>query len=287
MFHYVMSGFNYYHFDIELFEKIIKYLNEKYKIISLKEYNNLINKKKEIDDNYIMLTFDDGTIDHYKYVYPILKKYNCSGLFFVSSNIFYKKVLDIQIIHQLFAKIEISKLYHEVIDEIKSLHTSIKINKYLFLKSEQEKFIKENLQYILPKPIRTKIIQNLSKKYKISTNFKDYYMNIENMKEMKKNNMFFGLHTSNHKRLSMLSYDEQYNEIMDNLISLKKYNLLDNEFISIAYPFGEYDNNTLKILNNLDIKYGFKVGKSDNNNLLEIAREDCNILKEDEYAKLH
>ena len=43
MFHYVVPKFNYYHFDLDLFEEKIKYLNSKYKVISLKDYDNLLN----------------------------------------------------------------------------------------------------------------------------------------------------------------------------------------------------------------------------------------------------
>ena len=104
MFHYVSKNFNYYHYDLDLFDKTICYLSNNYKIISLKEFNSMIENKIQITDNYVMLTFDDGTIDHYQNVYPILKKYNCSGLFFIPSCIFKNKVLDIQIIHQLLSK---------------------------------------------------------------------------------------------------------------------------------------------------------------------------------------
>ena len=118
MFHYVKTNSNYYHYDLKQFEKTIKYLKENYKVISLKQFDELKKENKIIPDDYIMLTFDDGTIDHYKNVYSILLKYNCSGLFFIPSCIFNNKVLDVQIIHQLLENNSIDILMNDLISEI-------------------------------------------------------------------------------------------------------------------------------------------------------------------------
>ena len=68
MFHYVTRDFNYFHFDVDEFENTIKELIKHYRIIGLIELYDRIKEKKELK-NCIMLTFDDGTKDHYKYVY--------------------------------------------------------------------------------------------------------------------------------------------------------------------------------------------------------------------------
>ena len=75
MFHYVKPYSKYYYYDTELFEKTIEYLNSNYEIISLKKYDELKVHNKSVSDKYVMLTFDDGTIDHYDYVYKILKRH--------------------------------------------------------------------------------------------------------------------------------------------------------------------------------------------------------------------
>lgn len=78
MFHYVTKNFNYYHFDADLFEKTIVDLMKDNNIISYSDFIYKFNNNL-ISENDILLTFDDGTIDHYEYVYKILKKYNLSG----------------------------------------------------------------------------------------------------------------------------------------------------------------------------------------------------------------
>lgn len=278
MFHYVTKEFNYYHFDVDLFEKTLIQLKKDYSIISLKEFDHIYNNGRE--QNYVLLTFDDATIDHYQKVYPILLKHNCSGLFFVSSCNFTNKILDIQIIHQLLALNKFDEIYNDLMSELKK--NGDKINERILfnaLDNEKEKIFKQILQYKLPYLIRKKILNKLILKYNISTKNNDYYISVNNLKEMKKNGMYFGIHTSNHPNLKLLNYKQQYKEINDNLLLLLKNKLAENDLLSIAYPFGLYNEDTFKVLKELNIKYGFKAFNSAIENKFEINRIDCNELK--------
>lgn len=292
MFHYVKPYSNYYHYDLLLFETTIKYLKSKYKIISLKDYDNLLKNKKNISDEYVMLTFDDGTKDHFKYVYPILKKYECPGLFFIPSCINTNKMLDIQIIHQLISKVGIDILYNDLmicLDE-----KGIKLHDYKIddsLDKEKMAVFKQLLQYKLSPMIRYDILPCFSKKYNLSTDVYLNYITIDEMKEMKKNNMFFGIHTNTHPRLSTLSKRDQFNEINDNMKFLVDNNLIDKNLLSIAFPYGSFDKNTLRTMEDLDIKYGFKVNDVKSNENIStiklIDRLDCNLLKEEVYEQVY
>ena len=75
---------------------------------------------------------------------------------------------------------------------------------------------------------------------------------------MKKMGMIFGSHGNNHKWLDTLNFEEQKDEIEQSFISLKKMNLINpNEPNAMCYPFGGYDYNTIKLMNNLKIDLGF------------------------------
>lgn len=283
MFHYVKTDFNYYHYDLNLFEETIKYLSKKFKIISLKEYDNFNKNKCEIKDKCVMLTFDDGTLDHYKNVYPILKKYGCSGLFFIPSSVFNKKVLDIQIIHQLLLKIDAKILLKELLIELKKNNINFENN----CEENSEAVFKQLMQYKLKYEYRKKMLAYFINKYNISTCVEDYYMNIEQLKEMKKHNMFFGIHTDTHPRLDILTKDEQLKEIKNNKKYLLENNLIEKSIISIAYPFGKYNEETLDILKKEHIKYGFRIGGKESNNSLLINRIDCKNLSEEVNEKIY
>lgn len=281
MFHYVTRNFNYYHFDLKLFEEKIKELSKTKKILNLKE---LKKSKNEIfgEDN-IMLTFDDGTIDHYKYVYPILKKYNVPGIFFVCSNIFNENILAINFIHQILNKASIDEVYIEVQKYL--LENNINKNNTIHkkIKNWKEVYVKELIQTILPKEYSEKVLKKLIMKYNISTNYRNYYMSIDNIIEMKKNGMEFGCHTNTHQRLSFLSETEQKKEIQENMELLYKNNILtDKDVLSIAYPFGDYNTTTKKILDDLNFDFAFTVKEGEIYKLdkYQLYRYDCIILKE-------
>ena len=65
----------------ELFEEHLKVIKEyKMNTITISEFYN-----KEVPTNSILLTFDDGYFDNYKYVFPLLKKYNMKATIFLNT----------------------------------------------------------------------------------------------------------------------------------------------------------------------------------------------------------
>ena len=50
------------------------------KTITISEYYN-----NNIDKNSMLLTFDDGYYDNFKYVFPLLKKYNMKATIFLNT----------------------------------------------------------------------------------------------------------------------------------------------------------------------------------------------------------
>ena len=68
----------------EAFEKQVKYLLSKgYTFIGLEEMENSFQKQVKFPPKPVMITFDDGYLNNYKYVFPILKKYNIKAVIFL------------------------------------------------------------------------------------------------------------------------------------------------------------------------------------------------------------
>jgi len=65
------------------FEKQIKYLVKNFKTISLEEYWRIRNNLSKPEKNLIVLTFDDGYLDNWIWVYPLLKKYGLKATIFI------------------------------------------------------------------------------------------------------------------------------------------------------------------------------------------------------------
>lgn len=72
---------------VENLEKQMKYLKDNnYTTLSMDELYNYFENNKPIPENSIVLTFDDGYLDNYTKLYPILKKYGFKGTIFVITN---------------------------------------------------------------------------------------------------------------------------------------------------------------------------------------------------------
>ena len=295
-YHYVKNfekKFKYFRFlEFKNFKKQLDFFEMNKKIISHKEFIDIIEGKMIPLKNSILLTFDDGVLDHYKFVFKELKRRKIFGIFFVSTAPIEKKFfLNVHKIHLLVGKIKGNIL----IDQLKSLIKPEMIDKkkkLLFKKraySTQDdhdsvKNFKQTLNYFILNKYKTKILDILIKKNKVDLKVRNFYLSLEHLKEMKNNGMIIGSHTFSHEVLSNLSPKEQKKEI-NRSISLLKKKLGKNNISTFCFPYGErytYNNHTLKILKELKVKASFIV-KSKNvscNKLLsrklEIPRYDCN-----------
>ena len=72
------------------FENHLKYLLDTFSVISLDTFIDALNNKADSDDNYVVLTFDDGYRNFYKHAYPLLVKYNLPAGLFVPSKLLNK-----------------------------------------------------------------------------------------------------------------------------------------------------------------------------------------------------
>ena len=70
--------------NIENFEKQMKYIyNNGYKTLSMDEFYCWKTRKCKLPKKSVLITFDDGNVSIYKYVLPILKKYDLKGTSFI------------------------------------------------------------------------------------------------------------------------------------------------------------------------------------------------------------
>ena len=60
--------------DYKKFKKQINFFIKNFTIVNYDEFKDVIINKKEFSKPPLILTFDDGYIDHYEYVYPYLLK---------------------------------------------------------------------------------------------------------------------------------------------------------------------------------------------------------------------
>ena len=68
----------------ETFNGQMKYLHERrYRTLKLDELILCMNRKLILKEKAVVITFDDGWLDNYIYVYPVLKKYKINATIFI------------------------------------------------------------------------------------------------------------------------------------------------------------------------------------------------------------
>jgi peptidoglycan/xylan/chitin deacetylase (PgdA/CDA1 family) len=73
--------------DPTIFRQHIEYLyNSGYSTISFYEMNEALENGAKLPSKPIILTFDDGYIDHYATVFGILREFSFTGTFFIATN---------------------------------------------------------------------------------------------------------------------------------------------------------------------------------------------------------
>ncbi len=280
--------------DVKNFEFQIKYLKSKYKILNPREIHEIVKKKENLKDNYCWLTFDDGYIDHYQYVIPILEKHNLKGSFFPPVRaVLQETVLDVNKIQLILSKNddhdflleEIKKVFSKLTTKnnassfdnfLRNIHTTSRFD------SSKIVLIKSLLQKKLSKEIRNKICDILFKKYVSNDESliaKKIYMNLSQIKEIFDLGHEIGFHCYDHDFLGMLSKIEQSEEILKTLNFFKKNQIINEQF-TMCYPYGDYNSDTLNILREIhcSIALTTKVGSVPKSRYvpLEFPRYDTN-----------
>ena len=168
----------------------------------------------------LLLTFDDGYIDHYTNVFPILIENGIQGSFFPPVRaITEHKVLDVNKIHFILAACDnLLGLVNDVFELLNIYRDGydLKSNEYYYDKLAQASrfdscetiFIKRLLQVELPEDLRSLIADSLFEKYVGIPEClfsRELYLNIDQIKTMKHFGMHIGSHGFNHYWLNSLS----------------------------------------------------------------------------------
>lgn len=287
--------------DKALFIEQIEYLLQNFQPLRMEEILLAYEQQdfSSIPENGFCLAFDDGYIDHYEVVYPVLKKYGIQGSFFPNAMALKEhKLLTVNRIHFILAEAEMrgekamKELVQDCFDEMDAyrergvdIPSNDKLYEELAIANRWDPgeviFVKRLLQNALQEDVRTDIAKNLFLKYvgREEESFaKELYLNTSQMQKMKKNGMFFGVHGYDHYWLGKLDQKTMESDITKALDFMKTV-VNPNQWV-MNYPYGNYSDNVIKYIEKQGCKLGVSVearnAKLGEDNRFALPRWDCN-----------
>jgi peptidoglycan/xylan/chitin deacetylase (PgdA/CDA1 family) len=281
--------------EFSQFKKQINFFKKKFNILGYEEFNEILKTKKIPKKPSILLTFDDGYNDHYKYALPLLSKEKIQGFFYpVIKTLENKIILDVNKIHLILEKennkrkiiyemnLLLKKHMNKQLDQLDLSSIDLKSR----FDNKETMMIKRCLQYFLPQKIRNKILDKLFFKILGKTESdisKEIYINKKKILEMSSEKMIFGIHGEYHLRWDKINIKELYKEI-DNSVSFFNKIGLDKKNFSVVYPYGFHNSQTLKIIREKKFLFGLttkpqEINKNNINNKYILPRFDANDFK--------
>lgn len=297
MYHYVRDycarSPHFLYLDRKNFVRQLNYFKENYSFLTLEECVMCFKDGERINHkDKIFLTFDDGLIDHYKIVYPLLREMGLWGIFYVplapvKDGVF----LDVHKIHAITGEVTADRLIRQldsIVEPSMILPSHIehfKNKTYLnHVNSRALTEIKRILNYYIDEQYRRVVIDKLASLNNITFEAEKFYMSEQNLVEMSDNGMIIGSHTINHPVLSKLQEAEQSFEIegsfefLDGILGARAVR-------TFCYPYGgphTYNDTTIRILNSCRVDFSVSVEARDITDIdliskkQELPRFDCN-----------
>lgn len=278
------------------FEEMIDWLAKKHQILDAEAYLSKL-ENNSLKHNEICLSFDDALLCQSEIAAPILDSRGIKAFFFVYSSPFCGDPDPLEI-YRYFRTTEFSNIdefYDQFFlqtqidhnDSYENALTQYDKENYLSafpFYTENDKWFRFLRDLILGKAKYEEIMNQLMIKHHFNKESasRNLWMSNENIQELHSSGHIIGLHSYSHPTilhtLTMKEQESEYEKNFDHLSSI-----LNDKPIAMSHPCGNYNEDTLKILNKFGIRIGFRSNNSIThiNSKFEIPRNDhANIFKD-------
>lgn len=290
--------------DYNLFKRQIEFIAKKYSVITMERLIDACYIGTELPKNAALLAFDDGYVDHYTHVFPILNKYSFQGSFFVPVQpIMENKMMDVNKIHYLLESIRTDCIIKDIegfLDAYREEYNLPSFEYFYKQFSEHNRFddldtmfVKRFLQRWDNVKLKSQLINQLFGEFVEFLNedsereevlAHELYMNIDQIKDMHEAGMYIGAHTNTHPHLGSLPVDDQIAEIQESKKFIESIGT-PAEYLTLSYPYGSHNDPTKQLLKTM---FGFKFGigidhgtfDTETGDRFNVPRIDCNDVTE-------
>jgi peptidoglycan/xylan/chitin deacetylase (PgdA/CDA1 family) len=203
-----------------------------------------------------LLTFDDGFVDHYEHVFPILRDRGLGGIFFIAGRTLGPDpvLLNVHKTHFLLSHLGANRFSEEVAAALQhegvAAGTGDRDGIYRYDEAPDVR-IKRILNYEAPYPVADRVLAAIFARHLGDSGAfaRELYLSAAQIGEMSRGGMTFGFHTESHPVLSRLDASAQRAELENGpgLIA----GLTGQQSASFCYPYGfshTYNADTLNVL---------------------------------------
>ncbi len=290
--------------EIELFEEQIHYLKKHYQPVRIEALIDAINEDllHELPENALLLTFDDGYLDHFTNVFPLLYRLGLQGAFYIPGKpVEEGKVLDVNKVHFLLASVpDKEKIIRQIEKELSTYREQYQLESFEHYYQQYAQanrfdnkeiiFIKRILQKGLPEILRNELTASLFGQFVSAdeTAFAaELYLSKEQILCMMSCGMHIGSHSYDHYWLNTLNQKAQSEQVSLSLDFLRSLGV-NIDYWTMCYPYGGYDNNLLHVLRKNGCQLGFtmrtNLANPSGQSRLTLPRLDTNDIPKDRNA---
>jgi peptidoglycan/xylan/chitin deacetylase (PgdA/CDA1 family) len=249
----------------ENFEQQLRLLIKNYSVVSIPQLIEMV-REKRLNKRTVALTFDDGYIDNYHIVKPLLEKYSVPATFFITTDYIGQE--------REYWWDELEKIILQSRALPAHLSLEIKGTPILFdldtetILTAKLKLAHKKWTYYMPPTLRgelyLKLWQHISplachEQEQVMEQLRvwadvneiarpDYFcMTLKQLSELSSGGLInLGAHTASHPALACHQKKIQQREIVNSTAYLEK--LTGNKINAFAYPSGSYNNDTVDVL---------------------------------------
>jgi peptidoglycan/xylan/chitin deacetylase (PgdA/CDA1 family) len=275
------------------FERLLDGLEERTKIVGPEEFAELLGKPSETD-SAVMLSFDDSLRSQYEVAAPILKARKIRAGFAIYSSIYTGEPDPLEI----FAEFRESHFerFHDFLNEFLSVASQQISNlKSLAANGVEKGFLEEfpfySYEEKLFRFVRDVILTadeykgfmwqlidqaNLFNPEAVARNL---WMEVKHLRTLVSEGHTVGLHSHSHPtRMDLVPKQGQLDEYTRNFFWIEEHLKVTPDFV--AHPCGRYSPDTLQVMAELGIRYGFRSSMSElsERSQYEIPRQDASNL---------
>lgn len=281
--------------DLSAFRQQLRYLRRHYSIVRLQDVVAAAEGVSPLPPRPAVLTFDDGYVDHYAHVFPLLAEEKIAGAFFpVRAALLDRTILDANKIQFVLAAAPDSDALVAEID------TRVAASRDGALRSVPEyraqwwnasrfdtpavTYIKGMLQHALPAAVRRPLLDSLFHRF-VSADEASFasslYFTVDQAREMRAAGMEFGGHGDHHLALTTLGRDGQAAEIDGAISALEAIGAPKDRF-PFSYVKGDFNATSIELLRArgcvVAVTTRVDLGRPVPSELLELPRIDANDL---------